>query len=248
MIRLKKSAILVLLASCLGWLGACQTTDSSDWLKIGQDIYGQVSGQPLSQQEIAAGLKQALEVGTNTVVAQIGKRNGFNRDPAIHIPLPDKFAKVQQSLQKVGLSSYLDELELSLNRAAEQAVPKTKQLFWQAIRDMSWDDVMQIYNGPDDAATRYFQNKMTPALKREMSPVVKSTLASAGVIKAYDRVMNKYYAIPYVPDIKVDLEAYAMEKTLDGMFYYLAREEAAIRHDPLKRTTELLRRVFGASQ
>lgn len=235
-----------LVISCCVLLMGCQTTTTDEWLRAGQDIYGQVYGQPLTQQDIAAGLKQALEVGTTTVVTQIGKRNGFYRDAAIHIPLPDKLAKVQRNLEKVGLSSYLDDLELSLNRAAEQAVPKAKQVFWQAIRDMSWEDVMQIYNGPDDAATRYFQQKMTPALKREMAPVIRTTLADAGVIKAYDKVMNKYYAIPYVPKIQVDLEAYAMEKTLDGMFYYLAKEETAIRHDPLKRTTELLQRVFGS--
>lgn len=243
---MRNLAITLVLSLCITFTG-CQTTNTEDWLKVGQDVYGQVYGQPLNQQEIAAGLKQALEVGTGTVVTRIGKRNGFYRDSAIHIPLPDSLAKVQQTLNKVGLSSYLDELELSLNRAAEQAVPKAKQLFWQAIHEMSWDDVMQIFNGPDDAATRYFQQKMTPALKREMYPVVQTTLASAGVIKAYDKVMKKYYAIPYVPNIKVDLEDYAMEKTLDGMFYYLAKEEVAIRRDPRKRTTELLKRVFGAN-
>jgi len=185
-------------------------------------------------------------VGTNTVVAQVGKRNGFYQDTAIHISLPASLARVQRTLNKVGLSSSLDELELSLNRAAEQAVPKAKKLFLQAIRDMSWDDVMQIYNGPDNAATRYFQNKMTPALKREMYPAIQTTLASAGVIKAYDKVMKQYYAVPYVPHIKVDVEDYTLEKTLAGMFYYLAKEEAAIRRDPRKRTTELLKRVFGA--
>lgn len=237
--------VTFLISGCVVLMG-CQTTTTDDWLKAGQDIYSQAYGQPLTQQDIAAGLKQALEVGTNTVVTQIGKRNGFYRDAAIHIPLPDKLAKVQQSLNKIGLSSYLDELELSLNRAAEQAVPKAKQVFWQAIQDMSWEDVMQIYNGPDDAATRYFRQKMTPELKREMTPVIQTTLADTGVIKAYDKLMNKYYAIPYVPKIQIDLEAYAMEKTLDGMFYYLAKEEAAIRHDPVKRTTELLQRVFGS--
>lgn len=242
---MRNLANFFLFSLCITFTG-CQTTNTDEWLKVGQDIYGQVYSQSLSQQDIAAGLKQALEVGTITVVAQIGKRNGFYRDSAIHIPLPDNFAKPQRTLNKVGLSSLLDELELSLNRAAEQAAPKAKQLFWQAIRDMSWDDVMRIYNGQDDAATRYFQQKMTPALKREMSPVMQSTLASTGVIKAYDRVMKKYYALPYVPDIKVDLEDYAIEKTLDGIFYYLAKEEAAIRHEPLKRTTELLKRVFGA--
>jgi hypothetical protein len=243
---MRNLAITFLLSWCFIFTG-CQTTNTDEWLKAGQDIYGQVYGQSLSQQEIAAGLKQTLEVGTNTVVAQIGKHNGFYRDSSIHIPLPDSFAKVQQTLNKVGLSSYLDELELSLNRAAEQAVPKAKQLFWQAIREMSWDDVMQIYNGPDDAATLYFQQKMTPALKREMHPVAQTTLASAGVVKAYDKVMKEYYAIPFVPNVKADLGDYAMEKTLNGMFYYLAKEEAAIRRDPRKRTTELLKRVFGTN-
>ncbi len=242
---MRKLSIVVISALCLSLLG-CETTNTDDWLKVGQDVYGQVYGKPLTQQEIAAGLKQALEVGTNNVVAQIGKRNGFYRDSSIHIPLPDSLAKVQRTLKKVGLSSYLDELELSLNRAAELAVPKAKKLFWQAIEDMSWDDVMKIYQGPDDAATRYFKQKMTPALTREMYPVVQQTLASAGVIKAYDRVMKKYYSIPYAPNVKADLNDYVIQQSLNGMFYYLAKEEAAIRHDPLKRTTDLLKRVFGA--
>lgn len=242
---MRKLSIVVISALCLFLLG-CETTNTDDWLKVGQDVYGQVYGKPLTQQEIAAGLKQALEVGTNNVVAQIGKRDGFYRDSSIHIPLPDSLAKVQRTLKKVGLSSYLHELELSLNRAAEQAVPKAKKLFWQAIEEMSWDDVMKIYQGPDDAATRYFKQKMTPALTREMYPVVQQTLASAGVIKAYDRVMKKYYSIPYVPNVKADLNDYVIQQTLNGMFYYLAKEEAAIRHDPLKRTTDLLKRVFGA--
>ena len=240
-----KRVIIFISALCFSLFG-CETTNTDEWLKAGQDIYGQVYGKPLTQQEIAAGLKQTLEVGTNNVVIQIGKRNGFYRNSSIHIPLPDSLAKVQRTLKKVGLSSSLDELELSLNRAAEQAVPRAKKLFWQAIRDMSWDDVMKIYNGPDDAATRYFQKKMTPALTREMTPVVQQTLASAGVIKAYDRVMKEYYAIPYVPNVKADLSEYAIEKTLDGMFHYLAKEEAAIRNEPVKRTTELLKRVFAA--
>ncbi len=241
---MRKLFIIFLVSLCSFLLG-CETTNTDEWLKVGQDIYGQVAGKPLTQQEITAGLKQALEVGTNNVVEQIGRRNGFYRDSSIHIPLPDSLAKVQHTLKKVGLSSYLDELELSLNRAAEQAVPKAKKLFWQAIEDMSWEDVMKIYNGPNDAATRYFKKKMAPALTREMYPVVQRTLASAGVIKAYDKVMKEYYAIPYVPKVKTDLNDYVIQQTLDGMFYYLAKEEAAIRNDPLKRTTELLKRVFG---
>ena len=125
--------VIIFFAALSVSLCGCETTNTDEWLKAGQDIYGQVYGKPLTQQEIAAGLKQALEVGTNSVVMQIGKRNGFYRDSSIHIPLPDSLARVQRTLKKVGLSSYLDELELSLNRAAEQAVPKAKKLFWQAI-------------------------------------------------------------------------------------------------------------------
>ena len=116
-----KLLIIFLFTSCLSFLG-CETTNTDEWLKAGQDIYGQVYGKPLSQQEIAAGLKQALEVGTNNVVGQIGKRNGFYRDSSIHIPLPDNMAKVQRTLKKVGLSSYLDELELSLARFQKKTI------------------------------------------------------------------------------------------------------------------------------
>ena len=140
----------------------------------------------------------------------------------------------------------LDDLELRLNRAAEAATPKAKELFGQAINEMSIDDVQKIYQGPDDAATQYFREKMTPELTREMTPVVEKSLRQVGAIESYDKAMEQYKNIPFMPNVKEDLNGYVVEKGMDGIFYYLAREEAAIRSDPLKQSTSLLKKLFGS--
>ena len=204
-------------------------------------------GRPLTTEEIGRGLKEALQVGTGNVVLQLGRKDGFNLDRNIHIPLPNKLQKVQSTLDQVGFSYLLDDLELKLNRAAEIATPKAKVLFWQAIVEMSFTDVMDIYNGPNDSATRYFQQKMTSGLVREMQPVIANSLSEVGAIKSYDKAIGQYQSLPFVPDVKADLTAYVIEQGMTGIFYYIAREEKAIRLNPAKRTTELLRRVFGSS-
>jgi hypothetical protein len=201
--------------------------------------------QALSSGDIAAGLKEALRVGTAAVVSRLGMRDGFNADPAVHIPLPEKLKPVQSALQKVGMASMLNDLETRLNRAAEAATPKAKELFWKAITEMTINDVTGIYKGPEDAATRYFQGKMTQPLTESMRPVVDRTLSEVGAIHAYEEAMGQYRSLPFVPDVKADLTAYVIDKGLDGIFHYLALEEAAIRKDPAKQTTELLKRVFG---
>ena len=225
-------------------------TARSSWWENGADLLkspvGTTAQKALTSEEIGAGLKDALLVGSETVVAQLGTLNGFNLDPVIHIPLPEQFDSVKSLLGRIGMSSMLDDLELKLNRAAEVATPKAKPLFAQAISEMTFEDIMNIYNGPDDAATRYFQEKMTPALAKEMQPVVEESLAEVGAVQAYDNVMGEYRAIPFVPDVKADLTTYVVEKGMDGIFHYIAVEEAAIRQNPVKRTTELLQRVFGA--
>ncbi|CAN0602573.1 unnamed protein product, partial [Ectocarpus sp. 12 AP-2014] len=154
--------------------------------------------------------------------------------------------KVQSALELAGMSSMLDDLELRLNRAAEAAAPKAKALFLDAISEMSLEDAEKIYSGPDDAATRYFQEKMTGPLAKEMEPVVNQSLSEVGAIQSYDQVMGEYRSIPFVPDAKADLTDYVVDKGMDGIFYYLAQEEAAIRKDPLKRSTALLQKVFSA--
>ena len=219
------------------------------WLEKGLNALKSVTGNEkkdtLSIAEIGNGLKDALRVGTENVVGQLGRLDGFNSDSAIHIPLPEKFQTIRTWLSKVGKSGLLDDLELKLNRAAEAATPKAKKLFWQSISEMSFEDVNAIYKGPDDAATQYFRKKMTPALSEEMRPVVDEGLSKAGAINAYDKVMGQYKALPFVPDVKANMSDYVLEKAMDGIFYYLAKEEAAIRKNPAKRTTDLLKRVFG---
>ncbi len=229
-------------------LFGCVENQSQFWQQSSSILNSALSSQrPLTTEEIGLGLKDALKVGTANVVVQLGGKDGFNLDPAVHIPLPKKLQKVQRTLDDLGMAYLLDDLELKLNRAAEVAAPKAKKLFWQAIREMTFSDIMTIYNGPDDAATRYFQQKMSPALTREMHPVVTNSLSQVGAIKSYDRAIGKYQALPFVPDVKADLTTYVIDRGIDGIFYYLAREEKAIRTDPLKRTTELLQRVFGSA-
>ena len=132
------------------------------WLDKGKDLLksygGNVGGgDVLSNEEIANWLKEALRVGTERVVGQLGAVDGFNANPSVHIPLPDSLRTVQSTLGKVGMSGMMDDLEVRLNRAAEAATPKAQRLFLDAINEMTLDDVKRIYDGPDDAATRYFQ-------------------------------------------------------------------------------------------
>jgi hypothetical protein len=227
-------------------------TAQPDWLQKGQELLGGFgSGSPgaasaLSNQDIAAGLKEALSVGVDKVVVQLGAPGGFNDDPAVHIPLPESLKTAQSTLAKVGMGAMLNDLDLRLNRAAEAAMPKTKQLFIDAISAMTLEDAKSILNGPEDAATRYFQAKMTAELKNEMHPVVDTSLAQVGAIESYDQVMAQYQRIPFVPDVKAELSDYVVEKASDALFHYLAAEEAAIRSDPAQRTTELLKKVFAS--
>lgn len=239
----KGTAVLVLSFSMVNSAGAI------DLLKSATEAVGGLGGSTngLSNQEIGDGLTEALRVGTERVVGQLSATDGYNLDPNIHIPLPGALKNVQKVLQSIGMSGLADDLELKLNRAAEAAAPEAKELFFQAISEMSLEDVQQIYNGSDDAATRYFQKKMTPELSKRMQPVVQSSLADVGAIQSYDNMMKQYKSVPFVPDAKADLTSYVVGEAMDGMFHYVAIEEAAIRNDPAARTTELLQKVFGAS-
>ena len=251
---MKKAKILILSAFLAPLiLMACQTstqTISNDIATLGNTIFGNANTRAaaasvLSQQDITAAFKQALTIGTGEVVQQLGKLNGFNADPKIHIPLPSSLAKVQTALNTVGASYLLDDLETRLNRAAEIATPHAKELFVNAISEMTFDDVYRIYKGPQDSATQYFKGKMTAPLSAKMSPFVQNAISQAGVIQSYDKVMSQYQAIPFVPNVKADLTSYVVDQGIDGIFFYLAKQEAAIRQDPVRQTTDLLKKVFG---
>ena len=237
-----------IITNLLALLLSSSSMAAFDWLQKGRQLLGGETGtqsQALSNQEIGAGLKEALRVGAERVVGQVGALDGFNADPKIHIPLPDSLAKARAMLTAIGYGAMFDDLELKLNRAAEAAAPEAKALFLNAIEEMTLEDVQAIYNGPEDAATRYFRGRMSTPLSEKMLPIVDRSLAEVGALNSYDTAIGKYKTLPFVPDVKADLTAYVLDKGLDGIFYYLAREEAAIRQNPVKRTTELLQKVFG---
>ena len=247
MIKLVKTLLVVpiLFSVSTGQLVAAEKW----WEKAASLLSGsdetQQQGQ-LAGSEIADAFKQALRIGSETVVTRLGGTDGFNADPAIHIPLPGELDRVKSMLAAVGMSGPVDDLELKLNRAAEQATPIAKDLLIQAISDMTFEDVMAIYQGPNDSATSYFREKMSPSLANQMKPIVEDSLSQVGAIQVLDQVMGRYQEIPFARDVDLNMTDYVVQKGMDGIFYYLAREEASIRENPLKQTTDLLKKVFGA--
>jgi hypothetical protein len=206
-------------------------------------------GAGLSSTDIGAGLKEALKVAAERVTGRLGSADGFNADPSVHIPLPEKLKMAQQGLKAAGQSALLDDLEVKLNRSAEAAAPRAKQIFWDALSAMSLDDAKSILNGPRDAATQYFKRAMSPDLKTAMRPVVDRTVADSGAVKAYGAATAAASALPMigqtVQGAPGQLTEHVLDYALSGLFKYLGDEEAAIRSDPAKRSTELLRKVFG---
>ena len=257
-----KTLKLTALAALSLTVTACQSSNvqAQDWWtkaqkavqsNTGQSLLGTLGGgnsvaSSLSTGEISAGLREALKVGTQNVVGQLGTANGFNLDPKIHIPLPGTLGKVDSALSAIGMSSLTDDLELRLNRAAEAATPKAKALFVNAISQMTITDAKNILTGPQDAATSFLRRAMGPQLAQAMQPIIGQAMANAGAVQAYDSVMGQYSQIPFMPDVKANLNDYVTDKAMDGIFYYVAREEAAIRTNPAARTTDLLKKVFAS--
>jgi len=200
----------------------------------------------LSLQTIVAGLKEALTKGAAAVVGQLGREDGFAGDPIARIPLPSSLQKAADFADRVGLGSYFDDLELQLNRAAEAATPRARQLFVDAIAQMSVDDARGILNGPDDAATQYFQRTTGDRLTAAMRPIVDGALSEVGAVQTFNELVDRYRQVPLAPALDTDLTGYVTERARAGIFHYLADEERAIRENPLERTSEILQRVFGS--
>lgn len=202
-------------------------------------------GSDLEASTIADGLRQALTVGSETVVAQLGQSGGFLDDPEARIPLPGPLSDASSALQLAGLGGLADDLETRMNRAAEQAVPVAQKLFTDAISALTFDDVMGIYNGPDDAATQYLQTSTGDSLSEQMRPIIDTALADAGAVQAFDQLAGQAADIPFVGSIKTSLSDHVLGYANEALFGYIAVEEKAIRENPTKRTTELLQTVFG---
>ncbi len=246
----RKFAVVAAILAALAVGGRAQAVETGGIFGALEGLFGESSTSGIAElttEEISGGLREALRIGTERVIEQIGRTDGFNADPAIHIPLPSALQKAQSVLQTIGMSGLADDLELKLNRAAEAAVPEAKKLFWDSITEMTLDDVHNIYEGPNDAATQYFKAKMSGSLAERMAPIVHDTISEVGAVHAYDAMIDRYRTVPFVPDVKTDLTGYVVEKALDGTFHYVALEEAKIRENPAARTTELLEKVFGSA-
>jgi hypothetical protein len=205
------------------------------------------SGAGLSQSDIGAGLKDALKVASQRVVGQVGKTDGYNADPAIRIPLPAPVQKVEAPLKAVGASGMLDDLQLKMNRAAEQSAPKALGIFTDAASKMTITDARSILSGPSDAATQYFRRTTSTQLTTAFRPVVDKALSSVGAVQAFQSVESRAASLPMAGNSLsgFNLTDFTVGKALDGLFHYLAVQEQAIRTNPAARTTDLLKKVFG---
>ena len=203
------------------------------------------SGVSLSNDKIASGLKEALTVSTGKAVAETGRPDGYFKNQAIKIPLPSNLRTVSKGMRLVGMGAQVDDLELGMNRAAEQAAPEAKRIFLDAVTKMTFNDARQILAGNNTAATQYFQTHSTAELTEAFTPIVHQAMENVGVIQQYDRMMKKSGAASYLGNQKFDFDKYVVAKSLDGLFYMLGEEEKKIRTNPAAQTTTLLRQVFG---
>jgi len=204
------------------------------------------TGGGLTQANAAQGLREALSQGAVAAVTQVGKADGYWGDGLIRIPLPGTLAKVQKGLAQVGLSGALDEVHLKVNRAAEASAPVARDLFVDAITSMTLTDAVGIVKGGPTAGTQYLQQATTPRLTGLFTPTIEAALEDTGAVRALDNAISRNGLNAYVPkEPKVYLGEYAVGKALEGLFYYVGREESAIRTDPARRTSEILRSVFG---
>lgn len=208
----------------------------------------QTTGQnvPLTQSEVSMGLKQALSQGINKGATQAAQTDGFYKNSLIRIPFPPDVKKVENTLRSVGLGSEVDKFILSLNRGAEDAAKSAAPIFLNAIKQLTFSDVWNILRGEKDAATQYLKRTTTSQLTSAFSPIMKQSLDRVNATRYYSELVNRYNKIPVVQKVNPDLESYATQKAIDGLFTLVAQEEANIRENPIARTTELLKRVFGS--
>jgi hypothetical protein len=200
----------------------------------------------LSETRIANGLKEALQIGTANTVTRTGKTDGYFGNPLIKILLPEKFQSVEKGLRFAGYGAQVDEVVLSMNRAAEAAAPEAKRIFWDAITGMTFDDAQQILKGHDTAATDFFKDRSSSSLYDAFRPVVDNTLNTVGTVEKYNAMTDRVRQLPFVKSQFLDLNDYVTNKSLHGLFLILAEEEKRIRENPAARVTDLLKDVFGS--
>lgn len=241
-----KIALAAALAASLA--AGAQAQANQNFGKIASDILHQkLPGDTgkLTKGDVNAGLKEALTLASDLAAKRLGAKDGFMGDNAVRIPLPGMLGETQKKLKPFGMSGPLDDLQLKVNRAAEAAMPTAKKLAADAVKSMTIEDGLTILRGGDTAATDFLRKKTEAGLRTAFRPYFEQALTTSGALTAVDGAIAKYGAGLLKTDAKTWLTDNATTGALNGLFYYLAQEEQAIRRDPVKRTTDLLRRVFG---
>lgn len=237
---MKKSVYAALFFSTL-LLSACSVADVQRTI----DMVGTGTGGALTQSEVAAGLKQALEVGITKGAQQASATDGYYGNSIIRIPFPEDVQRVENTLRQVGLGKEVDKFILTLNRGAEDAAKSAVPIFVDAIKQMTIQDAWAILKGEDHAATNFLKRTTSEKLYQAFNPIMVNSLEKTNATKYYTDIVNQYNKIPLVQKANPDLDDYATQKAIDGLFVLVAQEEERIRENPLARTTELLRRVFA---
>ncbi|HWS75171.1 MAG TPA: DUF4197 domain-containing protein [Quisquiliibacterium sp.] len=197
------------------------------------------------EQTNAAGIKEALAVGTERAVQGLSQVDGYFGNQAVRILMPSGIQKVAELARMAGYQKQVDAFVLSMNRAAEAAAPQAARFFGDAIREMTLEDVRGILTGGDTAATEFFRRKTQDRLYAAFKPVISKKVDEVGATRAYKDMMGSYAKVPLAGAQSLDLDHYVTEKALDGLFHMVGEEEKKIRTNPLARSTELLKAVFG---
>lgn len=211
-----------------------------------QDVINKLpQGGILSDAEIAAGLRQALDFGIDKQVSKLTQQDGFFKNELVKILLPDELKKVDQTLRDIGLSSLADEGLKILNRAAEDAVKEATPIFVSAVKEITFVDAKNILLGNHDAATQYLTGKTQTALYAKFNPVIKNSFSKVGADQIWENLINKYNALPLTNNVNPDLTDYVTGEALKGVYTMIAVEEKEIRTKLSSRTTDLLKKVFS---
>ncbi len=204
-------------------------------------------GGKASESEVGDGLKEALKIGAKSATGKVSAENGFFGDALIKVLMPPEAKKVENTLRSMGMGDQVDKLILSMNRAAEDASTKAVDIFIDAIKSMTIQDAISILNGGDDAATRYLKSRTSAALTATFKPIIKQSLDKVNATQYWATVFDTYNQLPTTfKKVNPDLPAYVTERALNGVFVYIAKEEAKIRKDPAAQVTDLLKKVFGS--
>ncbi len=200
----------------------------------------------ITSQEAVFGLKAALEKGSQAAVAQLGRTDGFFANPQVKIPLPDSMTRVANTMRRIGLGKHADELVLTMNHAAEAAVPEARQLFIDAVRKMTVQDAKGILTGGETAGTDYFRRITRDQLHGRFLPIVKKATERVGVAQKYNQYAEKGVRFGLVKEEQSDLDEYVTQKALDALYFMVAEEEKKIRKDPVQAGSNIIKKVFGA--